>query len=117
MAQKTRYEIIHNAYALFMQKGFFNVSMREIAGTLGISVGNLTYHFKSKEELAEAALLERNRLYPHNLPTPMSIAELHGFFMQRTENAEKDPFYFKNFLPISYETRYYQIFWRKICGK
>nr|HML49665.1 helix-turn-helix domain-containing protein [Clostridia bacterium] len=46
------------AEALFQAQGFGNVSMRDVASAAGISVGNLTYHYKKKEDLIEAVVLE-----------------------------------------------------------
>lgn len=39
---------------LFNRKGFFKVTVKEIADEMGISPGNLTYHFKRKEHLLAA---------------------------------------------------------------
>lgn len=52
--KNTRSEIIRNAVSLFNQKGFFKVTVKEIADEMGISPGNLTYHFKRKEHLLAA---------------------------------------------------------------
>ncbi|MEL7004557.1 MAG: TetR/AcrR family transcriptional regulator [Bacteroidota bacterium] len=46
--------IIAQAIILFNTKGFFNVSVKDIAQNMGISPGNLTYHFKKKEYLLSA---------------------------------------------------------------
>ena len=45
--------IIQASVALFNAKGFTNVTMKQIADEIGISPGNLTYHFKTKELLIE----------------------------------------------------------------
>ncbi len=50
----TKSEIIKHSVALFNKKGFFNVSIKEITETMGISPGNFTYHFKKKEFLLSA---------------------------------------------------------------
>ncbi|GAB5527885.1 MAG: TetR/AcrR family transcriptional regulator [Roseivirga sp.] len=52
--KNTRSEIIRNAVSLFNQRGFFKVTVKEIADEMGISPGNLTYHFKKKEHLLAA---------------------------------------------------------------
>jgi len=44
-------KIQQQAIALFSDKGFSAVTMRQIADALGISPGNLTYHYKSKSDL------------------------------------------------------------------
>ena len=46
---KTTKELIRNtARELFNERGYRAVSMRNIADALGISVGNLTYHYPHK---------------------------------------------------------------------
>jgi len=52
--RNTRSEIITKSVALFNTRGFFKVTIKEIADAMGISPGNLTYHFKKKENLLEA---------------------------------------------------------------
>lgn len=44
-------EIIEISIKLFNEKGCLNTSTRHIADELGISVGNLYYYFKNKEEI------------------------------------------------------------------
>ncbi len=44
-------KILDVARSLFNEKGYHNTSMRDISGTLHISVGNLTYHYKKKEDI------------------------------------------------------------------
>lgn len=47
----TKEKIIETSIELFNEKGSLNTSTRHIADKLGISVGNLYYHFKNKEEI------------------------------------------------------------------
>src|SRR5699024_11767846 len=58
MSASTRQQILATAERLFGEKGYHNVSMRAISSELGISVGNLTYHFPRKADLANALLEE-----------------------------------------------------------
>lgn len=44
-------KIVQTAVTLFNEKGLSNVSMKQIADKLGISAGNLSYHFKTKAVL------------------------------------------------------------------
>ena len=48
---KTRQNIIQASIQLFNERGVINVRIRDIADTLGISNGNLTYHYKTKQDL------------------------------------------------------------------
>ena len=61
-SMKTSEKIKHTARELFNSNGFKNVTLREVAKTLSISYGNVTYHFKTKHqlilELYEDMLLE-----------------------------------------------------------
>lgn len=54
MKKDVKTDILETARKLFNEQGYNGVSMRDIAGALGISVGNLTYYFKRKEDLLEA---------------------------------------------------------------
>ena len=51
-AQEMRAKIQSAALTLFNREGFENVSVEEIAQTVGCSVGNIYHYFKSKDELA-----------------------------------------------------------------
>ena len=50
----TQEKILNAALKLFNEKGLAQVSQRTIAEELGISPGNLTYHFKKREDIIEA---------------------------------------------------------------
>lgn len=61
MKSNIKDEILQTAKLLFNQQGYEAVSMRDIARTVGISVGNLTYHFPRKADILLALLsLSRN---------------------------------------------------------
>lgn len=48
---KRRNDIIKTSIKLFNEKGYANTSTRHIAETMNISVGNLYYYFKNKEDI------------------------------------------------------------------
>ncbi|WP_298759520.1 TetR/AcrR family transcriptional regulator [uncultured Psychroserpens sp.] len=48
---KTKDKIKNTSRELFNSKGFKNVTLREVAKELSISYGNVTYHFKTKNQL------------------------------------------------------------------
>jgi AcrR family transcriptional regulator len=52
----TRKTILEVSAGLFASKGYSAVSMRDIAAAVGVTVGNLYYHFADKEELVRASL-------------------------------------------------------------
>lgn len=79
MKRERKAEILETAGRMFDETDWNAVTMRRIADTLGISVGNLTYHFKRKEDLIEAVMQARHEQC-RLLPPPSTIAELDGFF-------------------------------------
>lgn len=52
--KNTKDKIIGTARYLFNAKGLSNVTLRTIAQKMGISQGNLNYHFKKREDIIEA---------------------------------------------------------------
>jgi len=51
----TKRKILQTAIQLFNAKGVNNVTLRTIAEEMGISPGNLAYHYKNKESIIEEA--------------------------------------------------------------
>lgn len=56
--KNTRRKIQDTAIRLFNENGFKNVAVGQIASEIGISNGNLNYHFKKKDDLM-GAIFER----------------------------------------------------------
>jgi len=56
--KKTRDKIISTAIQEFNAHGYAAVNLRELSVIIGVSRGNLTYHFKDKETLLEAIVNE-----------------------------------------------------------
>jgi len=52
----TQAQILEKAEELLVSEGFHAMSMRKVADACGISTGNLTYHFASKNELVDAII-------------------------------------------------------------
>ena len=52
----TQAQILETAEKLLVSEGFHAMSMRKVADACGISTGNLTYHFASKNELVDAII-------------------------------------------------------------
>ncbi len=53
-AIQTKNKIFDTACAMFKERGFYNVTVEEIADAAGISVGSLYHHFKNKYALLTA---------------------------------------------------------------
>ena len=90
----SRERIIEAANRLFYTKGFNQTSVSDVADSVGITKGNLHYHFKSKEELLEAIINFRKTsinemLEQWNDEFPEAKAKLKRF-VQMLLNEEKD---------------------------
>jgi AcrR family transcriptional regulator len=92
--------ILETSRQLFNQRGYNNVSMRDISKALGISVGNLTYHFRKKEELVEAVILSQHIGYmkPGSL---LTLEALHDCFRRVLAHQNKNPYYFHNYKQLA----------------
>jgi AcrR family transcriptional regulator len=92
--QISRDRIIEAANRLVYTKGFNQTSFADVAYTVGITKGNLHYHFKSKEELLDAIIRYRMGLIADQLkewnqqfPEPKSRLKR---FVQMLLNEEQD---------------------------
>lgn len=94
MKKDIKQEILDTGLRLFTEYGYANVSMRMVADALNISVGNLTYHVKRKEDLIEAVLIERNGNFV--VPeVPKTPGELYELFHFGAEDQKRDDFFFR----------------------
>lgn len=50
----TREDILHAALRLMVNQGYRAMSMRRVAAECGMQLGNLTYHFPTREDLVQA---------------------------------------------------------------
>lgn len=88
----TRQEILDTAKRLFNERGYNDVSTRDISGELGISKGNLTYYFKKKEDIIEALLTQNPQTRAAEAPD--SLEKLHAFFEDIQKTVRENAFYF-----------------------
>ena len=65
--QDNRERIIDAANRLFYIKGYNQTSFADVADEVGISKGNLHYHFRSKDDLLEAIISLRMQVIQNNL--------------------------------------------------
>lgn len=65
--QDNRERIIEAANRLFYIKGYNQTSFADVANEVGISKGNLHYHFRSKDDLLEAIIALRIMVIQQNL--------------------------------------------------
>lgn len=81
MVENIKEIIAQESRRLFNERGYQDVSMREIAAACGISVGNLTYYYPRKEDLL---MLEHDGIMQTFLDEVMGEADelegLQGYF-------------------------------------
>ena len=96
---KVKLQICEHAQRLFNEKGYANVSLREIAEAAGTTIGNLTYHFPQKEKLLEAIQKELHLKFEDQFFTLLNrdntLASLCQSFFNSQANREKNPFYYQ----------------------
>ena len=105
MKKDIKNEIISAARELFSINGYNAVTMRDVADALGISVGNLTYHFKKKEDLIEAVIIDQHRGYRKHGEIK-TLAALDGFLRYITEHHDKHQYYFRHYAQLSQPVSY-----------
>lgn len=99
MKRDTRQEILETAKKLFNEHGYNGVSLRDISGEMGISKGNLTYHFSKKEEIMEALIEGSANTKPKTAPA--GIAELDDFFLDMQRAVQENAYYFLHYTQLS----------------
>lgn len=95
----TKQKICEQAKKLFAEKGYDQVSLREIAEASGTTIGNLTYHFPQKEDLIAAIQEElhgefQDEFFPDD-SSHGALSGLLGSFEKSQLNKEQNQFYFK----------------------
>lgn len=94
-----RSEIIREAGEQFRDLGYEGTSMRGVADALGISVGNLTYHFQKKLDLLEAVRLEGHKGY-RPTPPPLNLDDFDAFFRYVLNFQAENAYYFRHFAEV-----------------
>jgi AcrR family transcriptional regulator len=92
MKKDTRQEILDAARALFNRYGYNGVSLRDIAEAVGISKGNLTYHFGRKEDIVEGLLKAEKVSLPSVVPG--TVEELDAMFIDMQKAVESRSYFF-----------------------
>jgi AcrR family transcriptional regulator len=92
MSNATKQKIIEAAIQLFNKDGVANVRLQQIADEVGISVGNLAYHYKNKEAIVgsvyENLFEEVSRILSSYMQSPsladfdQQLSMYYGFFNQ-----------------------------------
>ena len=69
--EATRLAIEDAALGLYMEQGYHATSMRQIADKAGLALGGIYNHFKSKEEIFEAIIIDK---HPYKKILPVVLA-------------------------------------------
>lgn len=92
MGRDTRQKILDSARELFNVHGYNGISLQDIADTVGISKGNLTYHFSKKEEIMEELLSENK---PSDLPDKLrTLQDMDALFLHMQQVVGLHSYYF-----------------------
>ena len=94
--KKTKQRIKDKARELFNVQGMSDTSLRNIAQTLGMSQGNLNYHYKVKQDLVEALYFELVDKMDEQMNQTVNVASVLSILYQRSEQT----------LTIFYEYRF-----------
>lgn len=100
MKKNIKLEIIQIAKKLFNERGYNDVSTQNISDALGISKGNLNYHFKRKEDILEAVVEEMHSHYVKPA-VPATLKELNELFLRTQKVAKENAFYFWHYTQFS----------------
>lgn len=98
--EATRLAIETAAIALFMEQGYHATSMRQIADKAGLALGGIYNHFKSKDEIFEAIIIDRHpyrKILPLILEAEGDTAEefLRNAFRVTVTELSNDPVFIK----------------------
>lgn len=99
----TKQKILNSSIRLFNENGMANVRLQQIANDIGISPGNLAYHFRNKQAIIEAIneelyaeaaeILSIYRIFPNLIDFDNQLSKYFSFI-------QKYPFYFLDLLEI-----------------
>jgi len=73
--ERTRQSIEDAAYELFLEQGYSATSMRQIAERAGIALGGIYNHFKGKDDIFEAIIVDK---HPYKKLLPAILAAEQG---------------------------------------
>lgn len=106
----TKKRICDTAARLFNEQGYSAVSLRDIAKNTGITIGNLTYHFRKKEDLLIALVTELQENYSMFFSVDLEgeelLLEILNSFKRAEENRINYKFYFENLGEIACSSEY-----------
>lgn len=105
MKKLIKEEILEQSRILFNERGYHQVSMRMISSACKISVGNLTYHYPRKLDIAKA-LLEQGG--PNETIQIDSLLDLYHFLCELIDGIRKNHFFFSSSEMQELESSFFQ---------
>ena len=99
MSTDTRAKILNTARHLFNERGINGVSISDIAHEVGISKGNVTYHFAKKEKIVEALLFDTEQTATFT-PTE-TVSDLVGMIEHMQNVVTENAYYFRHYAQIA----------------
>lgn len=94
MKENIKEEIINTSRDLFNAHGYHTVTMRMIASSCHISVGNLTYYYPKKKDILKD-LLDSKRPTKQD-QTMNSLEDLYRFIYEMIDGVRKNHFFFSS---------------------
>nr|WP_282562506.1 TetR/AcrR family transcriptional regulator [Marinobacter panjinensis] len=83
-----RGRLLHEAARLFRDKGYERTTVRDLAAAVGIQSGSLFHHFRTKEEILKAVMVETIRLNTALMQAAVDAATTHRDKLQALVRAE-----------------------------
>ena len=83
-----RGRLLHEAAKLFRDKGYERTTVRDLAAAVGIQSGSLFHHFRTKEEILKAVMVETIRLNTALMQAAVDAASTHRDKLQALIRAE-----------------------------
>ena len=121
--RRTRERIVETALALFNQFGAPNVTTTVIADDLGISPGNLYYHYSNKDEIVNTILATFEREIEETLAAPadgdtrvLSVEDIWLFLHLLFEIIWKYRFFYRDLSDLVSENRTLEMRFKQILA-
>ena len=106
--KNTKDLIKDTALRMFNEKGYKNVSLRDIAKEAGTTIGNMTYHYPKKGDLVLAVQSVSHDLFDFEeldkIDSPALLKNILSSFTDIMERRKTNYFMYKNIIELSQES-------------